>query len=168
MSILACLILIKLGKSNTDPKVLTDYYLITYVAIDSAVTAQQCPEEGAVRLAGGVYGNQSRVYGRVEICINQQCSTVCGYDIDWGQLEARVTCRQLDFACEQQPVATSSLRNSSILLADAIPLTEYGGGSGPVYHFICDGNEIQLQNCNRELLGCPHSADAGVMCSDSG
>ncbi|CAI8018786.1 Deleted in malignant brain tumors 1 protein [Geodia barretti] len=148
MSILACLILIKLGKSNTDPKVLTDYYLTTYVAIDSAVTAQQCPEEGAVRLAGGVYGNQSRVYGRVEICINQQWSTVCGYDIDWGQLEARVTCRQLDFAY-------------------AIPLTEYGGGSGPVYHFICDGNEIQLQNCNRELLGCPHSADAGVMCSDS-
>ena len=36
--------------------------------------------------------------------------------------------------------------NGSIRLADAIPLTEYGGGSAPVYHFICDEAEISLKD----------------------
>ena len=55
---------------------------------------------GDVRLAGGQTANE----GRVEICISNQWSTVCGYlalslgDVyGWTLSEALVTCKQLGF-----------------------------------------------------------------------
>ena len=46
---------------------------------------------------------------------------------------------------------------------------EYGGGSGPVRLFSCVGSETQLQACFNEVVtNCPHSEDAGVMCSSFG
>ena len=59
----------------------------------SVVTGQQCSEEGVVRLADGVSAEGVGVYGRVEICINQQWGTVC--DSGWDVAEARVACSQL-------------------------------------------------------------------------
>ena len=58
------------------------------------VTGQQCSEEGVVRLVDGVNVDGVRVYGRVEICINQQWGTVCD---DWDVAEALVACSQLGF-----------------------------------------------------------------------
>ena len=53
---------------------------------------------GDIRLAGGQTTNE----GRVEICISNQWSTVCGYlalgDVyGWTLSEALVTCKQLGF-----------------------------------------------------------------------
>ena len=65
----------------------------------SVVTGQECSEEGVVRLADGVNVDGVGVYGRVEICINQQWGTVC--DDGWDVAEARVACSQLgDFDCK--------------------------------------------------------------------
>jgi hypothetical protein len=110
------------------------------------VSGQQCSEEGVVRLADGVSAEGVGVYGRVEICINQQWGTVC--DGGWDVAEARVACSQLgafDFA---------------------IPLTEYGGGSGRIHNFSCAGNENDLLNCSSDLDidYCYHSRDVGVLC----
>lgn len=55
-----------------------------------------------MRLADGVAGNRTKVFGRVEICIDQQWGTACGYNLDWGILQARVTCRELGYDCEQK------------------------------------------------------------------
>ncbi|CAI8021376.1 Galectin-3-binding protein [Geodia barretti] len=110
------------------------------------VTGQQCSEEGVVRLADGVSAEGVGVYGRVEICINQQWGTVC--DGGWDVAEARIACSQLgafDFA---------------------IALTEYGGGSGLIHYFSCAGNENGLLNCSSDLDVdyCYHSRDVGVLC----
>ena len=51
-----------------------------------------------MRLVGGETVNESKVDGRVEVCINGQWGTVC--DDEWGLLEIRVTCRQLGFDCK--------------------------------------------------------------------
>ena len=68
------------------------------LAVTAQRSAQQCSEDGEVRLVGGENVNQSGVRGRVEICINHQWGTVCSDD--WGLLEARVTCRQMGFDCQ--------------------------------------------------------------------
>ncbi|CAI8040135.1 Deleted in malignant brain tumors 1 protein [Geodia barretti] len=110
------------------------------------VTGQECSEEGVVRLADGVNVDGVGVYGRVEICINQQWGTVC--DDGWDVAEARVACSQLgdfDFAN---------------------PFTEYGGGSGRIHSFSCAGNENGLLNCSSDLDVdyCYHFKDVGVRC----
>ncbi|CAI8031474.1 Deleted in malignant brain tumors 1 protein, partial [Geodia barretti] len=117
------------------------------VCLCLAVTAQQCSEDGEVRLVGGENVNQSGVRGRVEICINHQWGTVCSDD--WGLLEARVTCRQMGFDY-------------------AVPIAEYGGGSGKIHSFSCVGDETHLGNCSgdMDITYCGHSEDAGAMCSD--
>ena len=51
-------------------------------------------ENGDVRLRGG----SSPAWGRVEICFNETWGTVC--DDGWGNEEAVVVCRQLNFATE--------------------------------------------------------------------
>ena len=52
--------------------------------------------DGDVRLAGGNVANE----GRVEICLNGLWGFVC--DITWGQLDASVICRQLNFSPDSE------------------------------------------------------------------
>lgn len=47
---------------------------------------------GEIRLVGGSVPNE----GRVEVCKNQAWGTVC--DDLWGNVDARVTCRQLGYS----------------------------------------------------------------------
>ena len=49
---------------------------------------------GDVRLNGGRIESE----GRVEICFNNHWGTVC--DDNWGEEDAQVVCRQLDFPTE--------------------------------------------------------------------
>ena len=60
----------------------------------SAVTAQVCSEEGAVRLVGG----PTETEGRVEICVNRRWGSACGSN--WDNREASVTCKQLGYDCK--------------------------------------------------------------------
>ena len=47
--------------------------------------------EESIRLVGGI----NETEGRVEICLGGQWGTVC--DDQWGDVEARVVCRQLGY-----------------------------------------------------------------------
>ena len=53
-----------------------------------------------------------------------------------------------------------------LAFAVAIPLPEYGGGSGRIHHFSCAGNENGLLNCSSDLDVdyCNHFEDVGVLC----
>ena len=53
---------------------------------------QECSEE-AVRLVNTEAENE----GVVEVCLNDQWNTICGYR--WDFPEAIVTCRELGFKC---------------------------------------------------------------------
>ena len=54
--------------------------------------------------------------------------------------------------------------------SDAVPIAEYGGGSGKIHSFSCVGDETHLGNCSgdMDITYCGHSEDAGAMCSDFG
>ncbi|XP_030844399.1 uncharacterized protein LOC763130 isoform X3 [Strongylocentrotus purpuratus] len=101
-----------------------------------------------VRLAGsGSSANQ----GRVEVYINGQWGTVC--DDFWGQEDANVVCRQLDF-----PGAYGYTNAQT-----------FGAGSGPILmdNTRCVGNETSIMDCPKNAMGvhnCQHSDDVGVIC----
>ena len=121
---------------------------------------------GDVRLAGGQTTNE----GRVEICISNQWSTVCGYlahgDVyGWTLSEALVTCKQLGF--DGTIIIVTSTSNKDYAGGD--PRPRYGGGTGGnTYSFTCIGHENRLINCESGLLNvglwCSHDDDAGVTC----
>ena len=47
--------------------------------------------------------------------------------------------------------------------ADAVSLPLYGGGSGQIHYFACNGAETDLLSCRRQRL-CQYSQRAGVIC----
>ena len=58
------------------------------------VCLETCSTDGEVRLVGGKYDNE----GRVEICKNQQWTTIC--DDNWDNLDAAVACRSAGLPSE--------------------------------------------------------------------
>ena len=103
--------------------------------------------QGALRLQGGTANS-----GRVEICNNNVWGTVC--DDLWGNVDARVACRQLGFA------ATGSVSLT----------TGFTNGVGQIWldNVQCRGTETRLIDCPANALGshnCGHIEDAGVRCS---
>ena len=105
-----------------------------------------CPTAN-IRLRGGVNSRE----GRVEICYNNVWGTVC--DDAWGNVDARVVCRQLGFS----DGGALALR------------TGYQTGTGRIWldNVQCVGNETILYACPSNPIGsqnCGHSEDAGVRC----
>ena len=106
----------------------------------------------AVRLAGG----SSEAEGRVEVYINGEWRTVCGFN--WGPLDSKVVCRQLGYKGVNRTYYQTSEHN-------------FGGGIGQsLLSFLrCTGSEANLLQCPRhygfESL-CPHSYDIGVVCTN--
>jgi len=121
------------------------YCLYTYVDVlpnDTAV-------EGSVRLVGGT----TPLEGRVEVILLGHWGTVC--DRNWDLADATVVCRQLGY-----PRAVEAPRSDI-----------FGAGSGPSWYSSvrCAGTEGNLTECHNfdstSGSACPHSRDAGVVCS---
>ena len=126
--------------------------LSVYVCVFSCtvdVTSNDTAAEGSVRLVGG----DTTLEGRVEIFFLGQWGTLCDYN--WDIADAIVVCRQLGY-----PRAVEAPR-----------LAYFGTGSGPSwYHSLyCTGTERNLTECSKYDYNfgsaCPHSRDAGAVCS---
>ena len=113
------------------------------------VTSNDTAAEGSVRLVGG----DTTLEGRVEIFLSGQWGTVCDYY--WDLADATVVCRQLGY-----PRAVEAPRYAA-----------FGAGSGPSWYdsLYCTGTERNLTECSKSSSGtgsaCPHSRDAGAVCS---
>ena len=106
--------------------------------------------EGTVRLVGGA----TPLEGRVEVFLLGQWGTVCSYN--WDLADATISCRQLGY----------------LRAVEAPRYAAFGAGSGPSWYRVvaCTGNESILNECNHYTYNsfgsaCPHSQDAGVVCS---
>lgn len=109
------------------------------------------PEDGDVRLVGGLSVNE----GRVEVYYDGQWGTMC--DDSWHTGDADVVCRQLGFESAEQIFYKA----------------KYGEGSGPIWidQINCpsanDEEVLSILNCSHNGWGshdCKHSEDAGVKC----
>ena len=107
--------------------------------------------DGSIRLINGSGPHK----GRVEIFLLGQWGTVC--DNGWDLADATVVCHQLGYlrALEAPRSAT------------------FGAGSGLSWYgnVRCAGTEMKLTQCRKYDYyyyfgkACPHSRDAGVVCS---
>ena len=105
--------------------------------------------EGAVRLVGG----NTSLEGRVEVFLLGHWGTVCDYN--WDFADAIVVCHQL----------------GNLQAVEAPRYAAFGAGSGPSWYYsvYCTGTERNLTECSKSASNfgsaCPHSRDAGAVCS---
>ena len=98
-------------------------------------------------------GGNTSLEGRVEVFLLGHWGTVCDYD--WDFVDAIVVCRQL----------------GNLQAVEAPRYAAFGAGSGPSWYYrvYCTGTEQNLNQCNHNTYhfgsACPHSNDAGVVCS---
>ena len=130
--------------------------LNTFLHISIDVTRIDTAVEGSVRLVGGA----TPLEGRVEVFLRGHWGTVCDYN--WDVVDAIVVCRQLG-----NLQAVEAPRNAA-----------FGAGSGPSWYSSvhCTGTERNLTECSKSISNyyynyynfgsaCPHSRDAGAVCS---
>ena len=98
-------------------------------------------------------GGTTPLEGRVEIFLLGHWGTVCDYN--WDIVDAIVVCRQLGYPrAVEAPISAA-----------------FGAGSGPswYYRMYCTGTESNLTECSKNTYNfgsaCPHSRDAGAVCS---
>ena len=119
------------------------------MCLPADMTSNDTAAEGSVRLVGG----DTLLEGRVEVFLLGQWGTVCDYS--WDLADATVVCHELGYA-----IAVEAPRSAF-----------FGAGSGPSWYYrvYCSGTERNLTECsiNNYNFGsaCPHSQDAGVVCS---
>ena len=108
--------------------------------------------DGSIRLINGSGPHK----GRVEIFLLGHWGTVCDYN--WGLADATVVCRALGY----------------LRAVGAPGSATFGAGSGPSWYsrVWCRGTEMNLAECYKYNYyyydfgkACPHSRDAGVVCS---
>ena len=114
------------------------------------MTSNETVVEGTVRLVS----NSGPHKGRVELFLLGQWGTVCGNG--WDLADAMVVCHQLGYLR-----AVGAPRSAA-----------FGVGSGSSWYrdVACTGNESSLNECNHYMYNsfgstCPHSQDAGVVCT---
>ena len=119
------------------------------MCLSTDVTSNDTAAEGSVRLVGG----DTLLEGRVEVFLLGQWGTVC--DNNWDLADATVVCHELGYA-----IAVEAPRSAF-----------FGAGSGPSWYYsvYCRGTERNLTRCSYSNYNfgsaCPHSQDAGVVCS---
>ena len=113
------------------------------------VTSNETAAEGSVRLVGG----DTLLEGRVEVFLLGHWGTVCDYN--WDFFDAIVVCRQL----------------GNLQAVEVSRYAAFGAGSGPSWYYSlsCTGSERNLTECSKSNYNfgsaCPHSRDAGAVCS---
>ena len=128
---------------------ITSYITTFTVFVPTDVTSNDTAAAGTVRLVGG----DTLLEGRVEIFLLGQWGTIC--DQGWDLVDATVVCHQLGY----------------VRVVEAPRSAYFGAGSGPSWYYSvrCVGTERNLTECsyNNYNFGsaCPHSQDAGVVCS---
>ncbi|CAH1247198.1 DMBT1 [Branchiostoma lanceolatum] len=102
-----------------------------------------------IRLVGGAGSHE----GRVEVFHDGEWGTICHEG--WGQADADVVCRQLEYAGAARVTTSAS----------------FGRGTGRIWldEVGCSGSESRLQSCSHTGWGrhnCGQGEDAGVICTD--
>ena len=126
---------------------MTSFNTCLLISID--VTTNDTAAEGSVRLMGGT----TPLEGRVEVFLLGHWGTVC--DSNWDFVDAIVVCRQL----------------GNLQAVEAPINAAFGAGSGPSWYYrvYCTGTERNLTECSKRFSNtgsaCPHSRDAGAVCS---
>ena len=126
---------------------MTFFNTCLHISID--VTRNDTTVDGSVRLVGGT----TPLEGRVEVFLRGHWGTVC--DSNWDVVDAIVVCRQL----------------SNLQAVEALRNAVFGAGSGPSWYtnMYCTGTEHNLTKCHKSISNtgsaCPHSRDAGAVCS---
>ena len=126
---------------------MTSFNTCLLISID--VTTNDTAAEGSVRLMGGT----TPLEGRVEVFLLGHWGTVCDYN--WDFVDAIVVCRQL----------------GNLQAVEAPRYAAFGAGSGPSWYYrvYCTGTERNLTECSKRFSNtgsaCPHSRDAGAVCS---
>ena len=105
----------------------------------------------AVRLVGG----SSEAEGRVEVYINGEWGTVCGWS--WDPLDSKVICQMLDYNGANRTYSDTSQHN-------------FGEGTGQSWlrDLRCTGSEANLLQCPQGDVGsgCHNFFDVGVVCTN--
>ncbi|XP_076080045.1 neurotrypsin-like [Mytilus galloprovincialis] len=108
-----------------------------------------------VRLVGGF----KQWEGRVELKVNGQWSTICGYSTDFDIHDAKVICRMAG-------ISTSAK-------VQVFPNAYFGRGTGPVLlsGLTCAGHEDNIDICGsngwyKTSSYCGHQYDVGVSYPD--
>ena len=120
-----------------------------YLHIPIDVMRNDTAVEGSVRLVGGT----TPLEGRVEVFLCGHWGTVCDYN--WDFVDAIVVCRQL----------------GNLQAVEGPRSAFFGAGSGPSWYssLSCTGTERNLTECSNSISNtgsaCPHSRDAGAVCS---
>ena len=118
-----------------------------HIPID--VTRNDTVVEGSVQLVGGT----TPLEGRVEVFLLGHWGTLC--DNDWDIVDAIVVCHQL----------------GNLQAVEGPRSAFFGTGSGPSWYYSlhCTGTERNLTECSKNThnfgSACPHSRDAGAVCS---
>ena len=121
----------------------------TCLRIPIDVTRNDTAGAGSVRLMGGT----TLLEGRVEVFLLGHWGTVCDYN--WDFVDAIVVCHQL----------------GNLQAVEAPGYAAFGAGSDPSWYYslYCTGTERNLSECSKNThnfeSACPHSRDAGVVCS---
>ena len=116
---------------------------------DPDTTVESNCTDDDVRLVGGA----NPLEGRVEFCLNRAWGTICRDR--FGESDASVVCRQLDF---------------DFTGAEVVSISEFTQGEGPVFldQLSCGGDEERLDECRRGrptgLHTCDHSQDVAIRC----
>ena len=126
---------------------MTSFNTCLHIPID--VMRNNTVVEGSIRLMGGA----TPLEGRVEVFLRGHWGTVC--NSNWDIIDAIVVCRQL----------------GNLQAVGAPGNAAFGAGSGPSWYYSlsCRGTERNLTECSKHMSNtgsaCPHSRDAGAVCS---
>ena len=120
------------------------------------------PDAFSVRLTGGTIPLE----GRVEVYYDNKWNTVCG--TDWDITEALTICRQLGLGSAVEGGIWSSLLETTPTPPSNVETStdeEFG-----ILSVTCDDSTESITNCTVSKITdnqCNHSADAGVVCSET-